>query len=209
MEFKEYKIKEICDVTSSKRIFADEYVCDGVPFYRSKEIIEKHNNKTDLSEKLFITNEKYKSIKTKFGVPKYGDILLTSVGTIGIPYFVKNEVFYFKDGNLTWLRNFKSNIISKYLYYYINYKNTKSELVSRAIGSSQAALTIDILKKFKIIIPDMNVQNSIIKILDKYEQLIENNNRRIKLLEAMAEELYKEWITKYSKEIKITSLNDL
>lgn len=57
-EWKEYKLGEICEVTSSKRIFYSEYVSSGVPFYRSKEIIDLYN-KRDISTELFISDEKY------------------------------------------------------------------------------------------------------------------------------------------------------
>ncbi|MDR0473500.1 MAG: hypothetical protein LBH43_07515, partial [Treponema sp.] len=44
----------------------------------------------------------------------------TSVGSIGIPYLVGNEEFYFKDGNLTWFKNFSKEIDSKFLYYWMS-----------------------------------------------------------------------------------------
>ena len=185
-----------CSITSSKRIFADQYVEKGVPFYRSKEIIEK-NNGQDISEPLYIEPEVYETIKTKFGVPQKGDMLLTSVGTIGIPYIVKDEQFYFKDGNLTWMRNFSKELSSKYLYYWISSKFGRDSLVNRCIGSSQAALTIDILKNYKLFIPKREIQDEIVSILSAYDNLIENNNKRIKILEQMAENLYKEWFVRF------------
>ena len=190
------KLGEYCDITSSKRVFASQYVSKGIPFYRSREIIEKKEMK-DISEPLFISEELYNSFKTKFGVPKEGDVLLTSVGTLGIPYVVKNETFYFKDGNLTWMRNFKESLNSKYLYYWLNSKFGKESLTIRAIGSSQAALTIDILKKYKLFLPEISSQGNIVDILSTYDDLIENNNKRIKLLEQMAEHLYKEWFVHF------------
>ena len=62
-----------CSITSSKRIFAEQYVEKGVPFYRSKEIIEK-NNGQDISEPLYIEPEVYETIKKKFGVPQQGGL---------------------------------------------------------------------------------------------------------------------------------------
>ena len=185
-----------CSITSSKRIFAEQYVEKGVPFYRSKEIIEK-NNGQDISEPLYIEPEVYETIKTKFGVPQKGDMLLTSVGTIGIPYIVKDEQFYFKDGNLTWMRNFSKELSSKYLYYWISSKFGRDSLVNRCIGSSQAALTIDILKNYKLFIPKREIQDEIVSILSAYDNLIENNNKRIKILEQMTENLYKEWFVRF------------
>ena len=197
MERMEYvKLGDFCDITSSKRVFANQYVSEGVPFYRSREIIEKTEMK-DLTEELFISEELYSSFKDKFGVPQSGDILLTSVGTLGIPYVVQNEKFYFKDGNLTWMRNFKSTLNSKYLYYWLNSKFGKDSLKTRAIGSSQAALTIDILKKYKFFLSKIENQNKIVAILSRYDEAIENNNKRIKLLEQMAQNLYKEWFVHF------------
>lgn len=190
------KLGDYCDITSSKRVFANQYTLDGVPFYRSREIIEKKEMK-DISEQLFISQELYDTFRKKFGVPQKGDLLLTSVGTLGIPYIVKDEVFYFKDGNLTWMKNFKDTLNSKYLYYWLNAKFGKDSLVSRAIGSSQPALTIDILKKYKFFIQDLHIQNKIVDILSTYDALIENNNRRIALLEKAAQELYKEWFVRF------------
>lgn len=190
------KLGDYCDITSSKRVFANQYVSDGIPFYRSREIIEKKESK-DISEPLFISKELYDTFKRKFGTPKKGDLLLTSVGTLGIPYIVKDEVFYFKDGNLTWMKNFKDGLDSRYLYYWLNSKFGKESLIVRAIGSSQAALTIDILKKYKIFIPSIKTQNKIVDILSAYDDLIENNNRRIALLEKAAQELYKEWFVRF------------
>ena len=58
------------------------------------------------------------SIKEKYGVPEKGDILLSSVGTLGVPYLVKNEKFYFKDGNLAWFKDFDSKLNNKFLFIF-------------------------------------------------------------------------------------------
>ena len=88
-EWKEYKLGDFCEITSSKRVFYSEYVPFGVPFFRSKEIIDLHNNRNIVTE-LFISEDRYNEIRVKFGVQQTDDILLTSVGSLGIPYKVKN-----------------------------------------------------------------------------------------------------------------------
>lgn len=173
--------------------FYSEYVETGVPFYRSKEIIESSKGQL-LSEPLFISQEKYDEIKDKFGVPVAGDMLLTSVGTIGVPYIVKKEDrFYFKDGNLTWFRNFSDKLYSKYLYYWISSKDGYGILNNTTIGSSQKALTISALKNIEIPLPPYKTQIRIADALSAYDSLIENNQKQIKLLEEAAQRLYKEW----------------
>lgn len=193
MKWESVKLGDCCEITSSKRIFYSEYVEEGVPFYRSKEIIESSQGQ-QLSEPLFISEEKYNEIKNKYGIPIAGDMLLTSVGTIGIPYIVqKEDCFYFKDGNLTWFRNFKDKLISQYLYYWIKSNKGYATLNNTTIGSSQKALTISALKNIEIPVPPIETQYRIADILSAYDNLIENNQKQIKLLEEAAQRLYKEW----------------
>ena len=197
MKWEKYPIGMLCEVTSSKRIFYSEYSKQGIPFYRSKEIIEKAIGK-NISDPLFISEIKYENIKRQFGAPIAKDILLTSVGTIGTAYVVKPEdKFYFKDGNLTWFRKFSDKLISKYLFYWFESSDGQSELNNSTIGSSQKALTISTLKRIQIPIPPLPIQERIADILSAYDDLIENNQKQIKLLEEAAQRLYKEWFVDF------------
>lgn len=187
------KLGDICTITSSKRIFASDYVDVGIPFYRSKEIIEK-NRGEEVSSPLYISEEKFDVIKSKFGVPSKDDILLTSVGTIGIPYQVQSsDNFYFRDGNLTWLKDFTKSINPRFIYYFISNSFFRTYLNSICIGSSQAALTIEKLKNIEISVPTKNIQNRVADILTLFDDLITLNNRRIAILEEMAVRTYREW----------------
>ncbi|MFV0267322.1 MAG: restriction endonuclease subunit S, partial [Draconibacterium sp.] len=124
----------------------------GIPFYRSKEIIELRKSGSTNSE-LFISNERFNEINNKFGSPREGDILMTSVGTLGVAYRVrKNEKFYFKDGNLTWFKDFKG-LPSSIIYLWLISKIGQEELASITIGSTQEALTIEGLKGISFKIP--------------------------------------------------------
>ncbi len=190
------KLGEKVDITSSKRIFAHEYLKSGVPFYRGKEIIEKFNG-NEVSTDLFISPQKFKDIESRFGVPQAGDMLLTSVGTLGIPYLVgKDEKFYFKDGNLTWFRKFKG-LDNRFLYLWIQSPLGKGQLIKHIIGSSQQALTIDGLKKIEIDLPPINIQNQISSVLSAFDDKIEVNNKIAKTLEEMAQVIFKEWFVNF------------
>lgn len=190
-------LRELCEITSSKRIYAADYQPGGVPFYRGKEIIEKHKGSLEVSTDLFISESKFLEIKHKFGAPQPGDLLLTSVGTLGVPYVVKTgEEFYFKDGNLTWFRNFK-NLDSRFLYYWLLSPQGKAELKKCTIGSSQSAFTIVLLKDMRIELPVLPIQRRIASILSAYDDLIENNTQRIKILEEMARLIYHEWFVEF------------
>ena len=191
------RMDQLCEITSSKRIFAADYVSEGVPFYRGREVTEKYKGNLDVSTELFITEEKFAEIERKFGAPKLGDLLLTSVRTLGSVYVVKSgDRFYFKDGNLTWFRNFKG-LDSQFLFYWIGSPQGKAELQKCTIGSSQSAFTIVLLKGIEIALPPIPEQQRIACILSAYDELIENSQRRIKILEAMARGLYREWFVHF------------
>jgi type I restriction enzyme S subunit len=143
----------IVNITSSKRIYMSDYVDEGIPFYRSKEVIQSVNGEA-LSEPLFISTEKYKELKEKFGVPCKNDILITSVGTIGVSFLVDDRIFYFKDGNLTWLQSGTTPKLALYIFLWLNSDIGKSTLLSPKIGTSQSALTIENLKRLKFLKPN-------------------------------------------------------
>ncbi len=191
-----YLINDICDVGSSKRIYLSEYQDTGIPFYRGKEIIEKNSNK-DISNELFISQERYNEIKEKFGVPKVGDILMTAVGTIGVSWYVDESNFYFKDGNLIWFKNFKENIVnSRYLYYIFKSKVFNEEIKNISIGSTQKAITIEQVKKIKLNLPKISIQNRIVKILDHIDNKIKLNNEINNNLEEQLRLFFEEDILK-------------
>lgn len=200
-EWKEYKLGDIAEITSSKRIFYSEYVENGVPFYRSKEIIDLFNRR-DIQTELFITEKRFKEIEEKFGVPLEDDILLTSVGSLGVPYKVKRkDKFYFKDGNLTWFRNLdKSKVIPDFLFTWISSNVGKQKLDEVSIGSTQAALTISGLKTIEILLPDLKTQKSIASILSSLDEKIDLLHRQNITLEKMAETLFRQWFVEEAKE---------
>ena len=188
---------DVCDITSSKRIFHSEYQKEGIPFYRSKEIIEKQKG-NDVSTELFISEDKFYEIKNKFGYPKYGDLLLTSVGTLGTPYLIKkNEKFYFKDGNLTWFKSFQG-LDQKYFYYWILSDLGKESLQSITIGSTQSALTIVGLKSISLNIPPLSEQKTIAEVLSSFDDKIELLRKQNKILESTTGMLFKEWFVDFN-----------
>ncbi|MCD1023982.1 restriction endonuclease subunit S [Enterococcus sp. SMC-9] len=197
MKFKEYVLGEIVDIRSSKRIYYKDYVDNGVPFYRSKEIIQKSKG-LNIDNPLYISLEKFDEVKNKYGVPKSNDILLTSVGTIGIPYLVKDDdQFYFKDGNLTWFSNFSKDIVPRYLLYWFQSKVGKKAIDNIVIGSTQKALTMVQLKKVQIELPSIDVQEKIVSIIDSLDSKIELNNQMIATLEELAATLFKRWFVDF------------
>lgn len=170
---KKYSIKtlnEVADISSSKRIYAKEYVSCGVPFYRSTEIIELSSGKKPKSE-LYISLERYNEIKEKYGVPKIGDILITAVGTIGKTWIVKDDApFYYKDGNLI-LIHLREKISQVYFKYALDIliENFKKRNVN---GTSYSALTIEKFKGMDFVLPPFELQV-------KFENIVQHINFQI------------------------------
>lgn len=160
------KLSELANISSSKRIFREEYQVEGIPFYRGKEITQLSNGQS-ISTELFISNERYFEIREKFGVPQINDILITSVGTIGSIWLVDNDLpFYFKDGNVTWVKEYKTNINGEFIYQWLKTNEAKEQIMSVTIGSTQQALTISALRNLEILIPDSETVNKICSQLE-------------------------------------------
>lgn len=86
---------------------------------------------------------------------------------------------------------------SRFIYYLVSGKNFVDHLSLVAKGSAYPAVDTKDFEKAKILVPDLPTQNRIADILSTYDDLIENNNRRITLLEQAAQELYKEWFVRF------------
>lgn len=146
---------------------------------------------------MFISENKFNDIKNKYGVPKEGDILLTSVGTLGIPYLIEtDDPFYFKDGNLTWFRNF-NGINNNYLFYFLISEEAKNKFDEITIGSTQKALTIISLKDIKISLPNLKTQVAIVQKLECLDRKIKSNTAYIQTLIEQLHSIYQNWFSNF------------
>ena len=186
-------IGEHCTVTSSKRFHISDRSESGVPFYCSRQIIQR-NHGEEITDFDFIREEFYMDVAKRFGVPQENDLLVTTRGTIGIPYLYRSDDrFYFADGNLTWMKDFKQTLLPQYLYYWFLTEEGQNKIDAIAKGTAQKAVPIAGIKSLEIRLPPIVTQQSITNILASYDKLIENNQKQIKLLEEAAQRLYKEW----------------
>ena len=193
MSWEKTTIGKHCTVTSSKRFHLSDRSNSGIPFYCSKEIIQKANGQKVIDCD-YIREEAYETVKAKFGVPECGDLLITTRGTYGVPYIYKPEdKFYFADGNLTWLKDFDKNLTAEFLYYWILSYEGQKKIDAIAKGTAQKAVPIASIKDVELSIPDIDIQRRIVSVLASYDTLIQNNQKQIKLLEEAAQRLYKEW----------------
>lgn len=183
------KLELISEVRSANRIFAKEYRNEGIPFLRGKEIslLSQGNSPTDT---LFISIEKYKKLKN---IPKAKDILVTSVGTIGNIYQVENFrlPFYYKDGNIIQITPHKG--FENYIYLWLNSKFGDKEIVSATIGSTQKALTISAIKKFKLYILNNHELQRFNHIVNPLIKQIQQNHEENDFLQDLKSTLLKRY----------------
>ena len=183
--WEEIKLGNICGVGSSKRVFVDELVEDGIPFYRGTEVGKLGEGKS-IIPKLFITKEHYERLKEHRGIPKKGDLLMPSICPDGRIWVVDDDKeFYFKDGRVLWVEVDSRKINSIYLRYHMkgsffaNYNNIAS-------GTTFAELKIVALKKMNIFYPDIALQNQFAERV----QAIEVQKAQAQASLAQAEDLF-------------------
>ena len=185
------RLGDICTITSSKRIYKNEYVPDGIPFYRTKEVKEISNGRP-ISVELYISRERYNEIKRKFGVPQPNDILVSAVGTIGEMMIVRdNSPFYFKDGNLVWLKGI-TKADPEYLRYYL--QSVINQIKEMTIGAAYSALTIEKFQEMEVALaPSLREQQAIVSQLDnlkgKCKNLQDNYQKTLALCDDLKQSL--------------------
>lgn len=162
------RLGSIAIVQSSKRVFEKDYVDKGIPFFRSKEIGDLYRGE-EIHTQLFIKREHYERLKKDYGVPKSGDILITSVGTIGNSWICDGREFYYKDGNITQICS-NSYLFSQYIQLFINSPLFIEQAQSTVSGTAYNALTIVKLKNMLIPVPPLLEQR---RIVEKQRELFD------------------------------------
>lgn len=182
---------DICEIGSSKRIFEKEYVASGVPFYRTKEIVELSRG-CEISTELYITRERFEELKEKYGVPVENDLLISAVGTIGIIWVVDGKQdFYFKDGNLIKI-DASTAFDSLYMKYLLeklieNYKNKMST------GTAYSALTISGLKEMLAYDVPISLQKRFAAFAQQVERLKSTTKKSLAKLQTLQKSLMQQY----------------
>ena len=153
------KLSELCNVGSSKRIYQEEQTMDGVPFWRISDLVAKMDT-GNVESSLFIPKSRYEELKTQGLVPEPGDILVTSRGTLGRCYIVApDDCFYFQDGMISWLNNYSDEVTPLYIQYLFDMLGFRKQIDGLQAGSTVAYLSIAMLKKLNVMLPDRKLQD--------------------------------------------------
>lgn len=171
------------DVTSSKRVHKSDWLSEGIPFYRTRELV-KLSEQGYVDNELFISEDLYKTFKKEFGVPQKNDLLISGVGTIGVPYVISDEKeFYFKDGNVIWLKN-KGVFDASYMYYLYKTVFIDNQIHSMSAGTTVDTYTIINAKNTIIPLPPLPEQQ---RIVERIEELFAKLDEAKERLQEVAE----------------------
>lgn len=192
-QFPLVELQDLYDVSSSKRVYQDEMVLDGIPFLRISDIVEKSTN-DKCTPQCFISQEMYDQLSQKGLTPNVGDILVTSRGTLGLCYEVKpGEKFYFQDGMISWLYNRKDCVINTYLLYAFRMPGIRKQIDGSNDGSTVSYLSIARLKRLKIELPPLALQTEFSHFVHEVDREKERIQRSATLLETLKRSLMQQY----------------
>lgn len=190
MIFEKIKLKDVCISISDGDHQAPPKANRGVPFVTISNITS--TNQFDFSNTMFVPQEYYNSLDSKRKA-KEGDILYSVVGSFGIPVYIKTDTQFVFQRHIAILRPNRDKIVPEFLYYTMLNRDFYMKADAAAIGAAQRTVSLTALRNMEIEIPHIETQKKIAKILSSYDNLIDNNQKQIKLLEEGAQRLYKEW----------------
>lgn len=164
------RLGDLCDVGSSKRVFVEEFVESGVPFYRGTEVGKLGTGEV-ISPSLFIAPEHYDELIRHSGKPQIGDLLLPSICHDGRIWRVdSSKPFYFKDGRVLWIKSHRAQIDSEYLRRYLQ-NRFRYDYPSIASGTTFAELKIINLKNLTVLSPPIELQAEFSRRISAIEAL--------------------------------------
>ena len=162
-----------------------EQSSSGVPFWRISDLTSLITTGT-VAPELYIPEERYKELKSQGQVPDPGDILITSRGTLGQCYIVKeNDRFYFQDGMISWLSRYMDGVTPLYISYLFNMQEFRKQIDFMQAGSTVAYLSIAMIKILKVMLPPIELQNQFadfVKQTDKSKLAIQKNLEKLEIL---------------------------
>lgn len=139
-----------------------------------------------------VTEETYNKW-TRRGFLQKGDIILTREAPLGEVGLVRYAENFFLGQRLVLLRANPSVCDNRFLLYALQFHDNKQAIIAKGVGATVLHLRVPECEKIEIRVPDLQTQRKIGNILFAYDNLIENNQKQIKLLEEAAQRLYKEW----------------
>jgi type I restriction enzyme S subunit len=192
-EWEERKLGEIMNVTSVKRIHQSDWTNTGIRFLRARDIVSIYKNENP-SEYLYITKEKYFEYSLISGKVNTNDLLVTGVGTIGVPLLIKSDdPIYFKDGNIIWFKN-ENAINGNFLYYSFVGNRIQGYIKDSAGIGTVGTYTIESGKKTPLYFSTKQEQSQIGTFFQNLDKQItleqQKHDKLVTLKKAMLEKMF-------------------
>lgn len=192
-----------CDVISGYAFSTSDWREEGIPVVKIGNISNGEDILCD--EQTQYVNESFlDKLDEKYHISK-GDVLISLTGShINQPNSMVGRTCRSLTDRKYLLNQRAGKVLpfdgtnKNYLYYLLSTKAVKYDIANRAYGgANQVNVSPKDIKKIKWEFPDLETQNKIAGVLSTYDELIESNNKRIVILEQMAENLYKEWFVHF------------
>mgnify|MGYP004519104513 CR=1 FL=1 len=185
-------LQELClNITDGKHGDCENEENSGYYFISCKDIFDGQINYKNARQ---ITKADFEETH-KRTMLEVDDILLTNSGTIGRMAFVTDREATTKttfQKSVAIIKPDKQKVLPRYLYYQL--QNCVPQFINSSNGSAQKNLLLSTMRTFQIEIEEnREKQEKIANTLSAYDDLIENNQKQIKLLEEAAQRIYKEW----------------
>ena len=175
-DWEQRRFGEITELKSASRVHKDEWTSNGVPFYRSSDVMTAINGTEN--EKAFISEELYEKLSKVSGKLEEGDILVTGGGSVGNPYIVPdNKPLYTKDADLLWIKN-KGKFHPYFLYEFFFSPTFRNYLGSISHVGTIAHYTITQLSDTPIGLPIFEEQKEVGEYFQSLDRLITLHQRK-------------------------------
>ena len=189
-EWKKVKLKDCCHSISDGDHLPPPKSNSGVPFVTIANI--DATNHIDFGNTMFVPLEYYNNLND-IRKAKCNDILYSVVGSFGKPVLIKENIPFAFQRHIAILRPNNEIADSRFLYYVMLTRDFFMQADTVAIGAAQRTISLTALRNMEVKLPSMETQHRIASILSRYDSLIENYQKQIKLLGEAAQRLYKEW----------------
>lgn len=171
------------------QLHQSDYSDEGTPVVMPKDLM----NGTISEESIARVSKEHVERLGKHKIQE-GDILYSRRGDVGrCAYTSKREIGWLCGTGCLKVRIDIEKAEPKFVFYQLQKAETIGWVVNHAVGSTMLNLNTSILSAVPVDIPEIRIQRKIVNILSTYDELIENNQKQIKLLEEAAQRLYKEW----------------
>lgn len=189
MSWEENILSSLCFKITDGTHDSPKSVSNGFPYIKGTQV---KNGLIDFDNCEYLNKEDHLKVISR-SKPEKGDTLFANIGAnIGECAYV-NVDFEFSIKNVALFKPDSEYLNGKFLYYLLSSDLIQRDIKNRKSGSAQPFLSLKLLRSYKITYPPIQTQKRIADILSAYDELIENNLKRIKLLERVAQNIYKEW----------------